>query len=210
MDDDGNIWQDSVHLHPSAFSRDACDDKQIMKSLWKVLDGADVVIGHNLDKFDLPKIYTRMIKHRMKPPSPCKQIDTYKIAKQKFAFTSNRLDFLAQFLGLGKKKESGWKLWQGCIDRDLSSYEKMLAYNQHDVVLLKRVFDYLAPWVPSLQNSNVLSGDKRACPACGSKRLRSKGLAHTKVNTYRRLVCNDCGAHSRESNVKGTAGVVGI
>ena len=51
-------------------------DKVLVNKLWKLLDECDVVIGHNLDKFDIRKINARLLYHGLGPPSPYKTIDT--------------------------------------------------------------------------------------------------------------------------------------
>jgi hypothetical protein len=38
--------------------------------MWKLLDRADVVVGHNADKFDVRKGNARFIAHGLPPPPP--------------------------------------------------------------------------------------------------------------------------------------------
>jgi hypothetical protein len=54
-----------------------------------------------------PKIQTRMLLNDLDPPSPYRSIDTLAIAKKEFGFTSNKLAFIAQSLGLGDKLDTG-------------------------------------------------------------------------------------------------------
>jgi hypothetical protein len=60
------------------------DDKRIIKSLWKALDEADIVIAHNGDQFDIPKSNTRFLIHGMNPPSSYQTIDTLKTLQKEF------------------------------------------------------------------------------------------------------------------------------
>ena len=48
----------SVLTHDEAISK---DDSRITKELWKLFDQADVLIGHNINGFDLPKVQTRFL-----------------------------------------------------------------------------------------------------------------------------------------------------
>ena len=41
------------------------DDGRILKSIWKLLDEADIVIGHNGDRFDLRKLRWRFLSKDM-------------------------------------------------------------------------------------------------------------------------------------------------
>ena len=70
------------------------DDKRITKSLWKLLDEADIVIAHNGDAFDIKKANARFLYHDLELPSPYRSIDTLKIARRNFKITSNKLDYL--------------------------------------------------------------------------------------------------------------------
>jgi DNA polymerase III epsilon subunit-like protein len=47
----------------------------VVKKLHGLLNQADIVIGHNSDKFDLKKVAARCIYHGLKPISPVKTID---------------------------------------------------------------------------------------------------------------------------------------
>src|SRR3546814_6332122 len=52
------------------------DDVDITAKLIALLDEADVVIGQNSDRFDLPTINGRALVAGLKPPSPYKTVDT--------------------------------------------------------------------------------------------------------------------------------------
>ena len=43
------------------------NDKRIITELWNVLNDADIVIAHNGDQFDIPKIKTRFLLHGLPP-----------------------------------------------------------------------------------------------------------------------------------------------
>ena len=75
-------------------------DKRILKSIWKLLDEAEIVIGHNLDRFDIRKLNARFIDNDLDPPSPYKTIDTLKIARREFAFVSYKQDYLTKHFKL--------------------------------------------------------------------------------------------------------------
>jgi len=83
----------------------------------ELLDQADILITQNGQAFDSPKINTRFILNGMKPPSPYKHLDTYKIAKKVASFTSNSLEYLTDKLCIKYKKLAhakfpGMLLWR--------------------------------------------------------------------------------------------------
>lgn len=120
------------------------DDKRVLRGLWKLLDEADIVIGHNSDKFDLKKVNTRFILNGMDLPRPYKSIDTLKLARKMFSFSSNKLDYLCKMFGLeGKTEHSGYQLWLDCLKGDKKALAEIVEYNRNDVVILENLYNVL-------------------------------------------------------------------
>lgn len=176
------------------------DDYHVVSSMWELLDEADIVIGHNGDAFDLKKLNARFAYHKLTPPSPYQTIDTLKVARKNFKFTSNKLDYLAQHLGVGKKmKTGGFELWDRCMQGDEDSWMKMLKYNIRDVKILEKVYKELLPWIGNHPNvANYSDKEKKACPNCGSSKVYKRGHYHTKIGRYQKYICDGCGAFSKE------------
>jgi hypothetical protein len=81
------------------------------------------------------------------PPSPVKDLDLMSITKANFLFPSNKLDYVAQKLGVGAKvKHSGFKLWLRCMEGDDKAWKEMKTYQIQDVNLLAELYDVLLPW----------------------------------------------------------------
>lgn len=181
---------DSLHRH-GTFN----DDRPIAESLWKLLDEADIVIGHNCDKFDIRKVNARFLIHGMPPPSPYRTIDTLKEARKVFALTSNRLDAIGDVLGVGRKLDTGgFDLWARCIQGDSDAFEEMAEYNVQDVQLLEDVYLSLRPWMKSHPNLGVYNDiPEPECGRCGSANLQRRGYRYTNTGKYIRYQCNDCG-----------------
>lgn len=188
------VGEDIVHVkglidYPN-YARDKENDKQLAKALWDVLDQADIVIGHNVDRFDIRKINTRFLAHGMPPPSPYKTVDTLKIAKKYFRFDSNHLTDLGRCLGVGRKlAHTGFDLWLGCMGGDVASWRLMKKYNVRDVVLLEKVYYLLRSWAGN--HPNVNKGDV-GCPKCGSKEIQKRGFSYTLQTVKQRYQCTDC------------------
>lgn len=117
------------------------DDYSMLLTLHKLLDQADYVVAHNGDRFDIKKIKARMILNGISPPSPFKSIDTLKIVKKEFAFTSNKLAYLTDKLCTTKKldhaKYAGFTLWTECLRGNDDAWEEMREYNIVDVTSSK-------------------------------------------------------------------------
>jgi ribosomal protein L37AE/L43A len=170
--------------------------KELSIKLRDFFNEADILIAHNGDNFDVKMANTSFAHHSLTPPSPYKTIDTLKIARSKFKFNSNKLDDLGEYLGLGRKVETGgFKLWLGCLSGNKRSWNKMVKYNRQDVILLGKVYLKLRPWATNLpQNSEGLT-----CPACGSTNVQRRGFNINKVFKSQRYQCRSCGKWSSSS-----------
>lgn len=169
------------------------NDRLLVEKLWGFFDTADILIGHNLNSFDVKKSNARFIHHRLPPPSPYKTIDTLKVARSKFKFDSNRLDALARSLGFGSKlPTNGFETWKGCMTGDMKAWRLMKKYNEQDVVLLEKVYLALRPWMTNHPNINLGTDRLQNCPTCGSSRLVKEGHRYSLTGAAQRYSCLDC------------------
>jgi len=179
------------------FKNDHLDDYHVVATMHEVLSEADVILGHNIDRFDWPKLNTRFIKHGL-PPLPKKQhIDTLKIAKKEFKFSSNRLDYIAKFLGIGRKIETAKGLWLAALMGDKKAIRQMVTYNKGDVELTEKVYLALRPYSRSNVNLSAFTKGDHACPKCTSTEVHKRGYAYTGAGKYQRYQCTNCGGWSR-------------
>lgn len=179
------------------------DDHHIVKKLSDLFQEADAVVAHYGSGFDNKYLNTRAIFHGLPPIKPAHEIDTWQIARKKFLFNSNRLDYLGKFLGLGRKIRTDSSLWHGCMSGNRKAISEMSKYNRQDVDLLEAVYKRLAPFVPPKVNASLYS-DKPACPNCGSKDIQRRGLNVARSTVSQRLQCRSCGAWSSVPMKGGT------
>jgi uncharacterized protein YprB with RNaseH-like and TPR domain len=133
------------------------DGKEAMlKELHSMMEEADVLIGWNSASFDHKHIKREFLENGMTPPSVVKDLDLMSIVKANFRFPSNKLDYVAQALGVGSKvKHSGFDLWIGCMAGKESSWREMKKYQIQDVVLLEELYQVLLPWLPGASSVSV-------------------------------------------------------
>lgn len=174
------------------FKEDHTDDYYVIERLHEVLSKADAVVGHNSDKFDLKKFNTRAVYHGFTPIPSLIQIDTLKIAKKKFKFDSNRLDALGEYLGVGRKIKTEYKLWLDCLDGNMAAIRQMVTYNRQDVELLEAIYDILSPYDVAKLNQNLFH-EGVVCPHCGSHSWHREGHRYTRSGRYQQIQCNACG-----------------
>ena len=173
------------------------DDKRIVKDLWKLLDEAEVVVGHNHEKFDIPRVNSRFIIHGLKRPSTFKTVDTLRVVRKQFGFNSNRLDALAGYFGLDHKLHTSFELWSESMNGSEESLQFMSKYCDRDVTLLEEVYLILRPWISGHANIGLYFDEhKHICPNCGSTDLTEEKPYYTSVGRYPTYRCK-CGAISR-------------
>jgi len=176
------------------------DDKRIMQAMWQMVNEADIVIAHNGGRFDLPRLNTRFLIHRMNPPAPYQLIDTLTHIRKQFAFPHNKLDYVNQVLGLTRKKENeGWPLWKKCYAGEKVALKEMLEYNQQDVFILEEHYLRIRAWIKPHPNMGLFILDKVSrCPSCGSKDIKFEGkYYYTTVNRFEAFRCENCGSAGR-------------
>lgn len=206
--DEKQIMSSALIDFPKEYKKNPECDKQILKKLWKLLDEADIVVAHNGKKFDVRKTNARFIMNNMTPPSPYKVVDTLQEARKHFFFTSNKLNNLGKYLGVGQKVETGgFSLWKKCMMGNRDAWRTMVKYCKNDVILLERIYKKLLPYMtthPNLENY-IDNKDKQICPKCGSSDIRKEGFHYTEVAKYQQYSCKNCGGWSRgRKNLKVT------
>ena len=173
------------------------NDKRIVKHLWNLLDKADILIAHNLISFDRKKVNTRFLKYGLGHPSPYQTIDTLRVARKEFKVSSNKLDYLCQFLGLDVKLPTGFDLWKQCLKGDEKALGRMDRYCRNDIKILEELYLKLRPYIHSHPNCALyMETDKPVCPNCGSSKLHWGYKYSTLNNQYKAGRC-DCGAFVR-------------
>lgn len=172
------------------------NDKKMLQEFIKVANEADELVGHNGDKFDLSWIRTRCLFHRLEMFPTYTTIDTLKVARSKFKFNSNKLNYIAKYLGIGQKIHTEYDLWKDIVlNKDKEAMDKMIKYCKMDVILLEKVHKELSLHIPAKTHYGVIfGGDRGTCPECGSddivrnnKRVTASGLVKVQMR------CKTCG-----------------
>lgn len=181
--------------------------EEMVKTAWQLMDEADAIVHFNGKAFDMKHLHREFLLAGMTPPSPHKDIDLLTVARGRFKFLSNKLDNLANELGIGSKvKHTGFELWLGCIANDPASWKMMKEYNIHDVVLTEKLYVKLLSWVKNHPSVPLHDGDDgEACRNCGSHELQRRGFAYTTVSRYQKVVCKDCGTWGQLGTRDGAA-----
>lgn len=195
-------WQGEDKVHTIKW-KNGCD-KNIIKEFVKVVSQADECVGHNLKRFDEKWLMTRCIKHGILALPKYKVYDTLLKARSKFNFNSNKLDYIAEFLGLGNKlKHRGLAMWDDIILRNCPlAMEEMIDYCEKDVVLTEEVYNKLVTYDLPTMHVGVMNGlSKGTSPYTGSSNIEFHKTEVSQLGTIKRMMkCKDTNRYFYLSN----------
>lgn len=188
-------------------NRDAAepwDDKALLLDLWRILDEYDYIIAQNGKRFDSRKIRARLIMEGYTPPAPFKVIDTMLMARSVAAFTSNKQEWLSEYLSFVEAKKDahkefpGFALWRECLAGNPRAWAAMRKYNIQDVWGMREIYLRLRPWVAQHPNLAIHEDTtEHMCPRCTSTDVKFDGYVYTNISKFERYHCGHCGGYSR-------------
>jgi hypothetical protein len=182
----------SVLHDKQRFERDFRDDYHVVKVLHELLTQADIVVGHNIDKFDMRQIRKRCVYHNFSPLKPIQTVDTLKLARQIGDFEANDLRYIARFLNIAQKGDS--PDWELIAAGDIEELKKCIQYNKQDIRVTEQVYLRLRPWAKARPNQGVFQAGVHhtTCPVCGGSHIQPDEPFYTSTQKYNGYRCVDC------------------
>ena len=167
-----------------------------------VLNKADVVIGHNIGRFDTPMINTRLVMNNLLPCKPYRIIDTLKIAKRHYRFERNTLDWVAKSLSCSRKLSHntfpGMSIWIEMLHGNDEAWVENKAYNKQDVLVTEEVYHKMKAFTkPHISIVVTAEDTTKRCVTCGSSDIAEDGYYYTNLSKFQQYTCSDCGSFSR-------------
>lgn len=198
------LGEDEVIYQDQRDAKNIEDDSKLLKGIWELLDQASIIVTQNGKAFDEKKLNARFIMNGFEPPSSYQHIDTKQIAKRKFGFTSNRLEYMTSKLCTKYEKSkhskfSGFELWKECLAGNIEAWDSMKDYNKLDVLSLEELYTKLIPWDNSV-NFNVYHSNLMNECTCGSTDFKKAGYHFTNSGKYQRYKCKSCGKEYRDGD----------
>jgi hypothetical protein len=189
-------------------AKDPLNDERVIRKLYKAIDSADILCGHNLALFDQKKFNARAIKYGLDPIEKKPVIDTLRIAKSQFSFTSNKLRYICDYLGIAGKDES--PDWDAILDGDTQAIKYMREYNEQDIIATRELYLKLRAWYPNHPDFRKISPAKDVsgsiildqCSGCGSLNTHTHQTLMTPKGKVRNIRCKDCGKLTRVKHSK--------
>ena len=173
------------------------DEKRLLKEFFERYAEADLIVGHNVKKFDMKFLRTRAAFYGLDPVENTPQEDTLVIIKKYFALESNKLDYACKYFGIEGKTEQRYDdLIDGCLAGDMQKWKTLKEYNIQDVVIDEQLYSKVAPWHTTHINLNRFRrSGKVSCKLCGASgdRLIRKGLDKSPIKwNLQKYRCKDC------------------
>ena len=195
--------EDEVMYMDQSKAENIEDDKELLGGIWSLLNEADIVITQNGKKFDQKKLNARFILNGMQPPNSYRHIDTLKIAKRVFGFTSNKLEYMTdklctKYKKLKHAKFAGFALWKECLAGNQEAWAEMELYNRYDVLSLEELYLIFAAWDNSI-NFNCYHDDEETICKCGSTDFKKSGFHYSNAGKYQKWKCKACGHETRDT-----------
>lgn len=198
-------WEHEDKVKHFTWDDNKCD-KQMLKDFVKLANEADELVAHNGDRFDIKKIRTRCIYHRVPMFPKYRSLDTLKKARGSFSFDSNKLDAIAKFLGVGAKlQHEGFPMWVKCMNGDKQALKDMVEYCDMDIVVLEDVYLTMQNYIKPNTHTGVHAGcGKYSCPTCGNDTdLELLRNDVTQKGTISRVI--GCGTCTHVYNISNTS-----
>lgn len=194
-------WEGDRKIHSMEWRRG--NDKKLCSDFLKVALQADELIAHNGDRYDIPFFNGRCVHHGIDPAPIWKTVDTLAIARKRFRFNSNRLDYLGEFLCGDGKIKTEFGLWKDILlDNCPKSMAKMVKYCKQDVALLEKVWKKLSAYHAPKTHVGVANGlEKWTCAHCGSENVIKSKTRYTAAGTVQhQMNCKECRRYYSISN----------
>lgn len=191
------LGEKSIHF---VASQKVWDDFKTVKTLRNILASADILIGHNIDKFDLKYLNARLIYHSLPPLPIIATVDTLKEVKKVAFFTGHSLGYLASYILDEEKINVNFDLWKKVVNGNKSALKEMVAYNKQDVVVTEKWYNHLKPYMKTHPHMGVFTGENRLCSCnkCGGTHLKKNGFRVTTAGLKKQEIqCLDCGSYQR-------------
>lgn len=183
------------------------DDERIVYEIWSLLDNCDIVVAHNGKRFDVKKVNGYFLKYGLPKPSSYKVIDTLEIAKKHFNLPFKSLEYLAKFLNVELKQDSGGiQTWIDCDRGNPEALATMEFYNCGDVVTLREIHNKLKGWDNNGVNIALYNDNHDTlCTHCGGDDISviTDKFAYTPQRKYQLYRCNSCKAVLRGNKKEG-------
>lgn len=180
--------------------------KPFLKRVHRLMEQADIIVGHNVDNADVPWLRGDLhLEAGLPPLPPFKTVDTLKVLRKEFKSGApfKSLDAFCQIVGIPAKTDryDRDRMERAVTDKSVEDRERLTNYCAGDVVATQGLLDFLRPHI---RNHPALFVDGESalnvCNRCGSAETLPCAKRYVaNVLTYTMLKCATCKGYRRLS-----------
>jgi uncharacterized protein YprB with RNaseH-like and TPR domain len=131
--------------------KNRANDYQIVEDISNELRRHAIIVTHYGERFDIPFLRAKMVRHGLSPLPPMFGIDSWRIAKQNFQVSSRRLKALARFFDIGEKTQVDGTIWlEAAYNGDKEAMDYIVEHNIRDVEVLEKLACITFPYLKSI------------------------------------------------------------
>lgn len=169
-------------------------EEAMLRKVQELITEADALVGKNSERFDLPWLKGEFVRLGIPNPPPTTHIDLEKTCRKEFRFLSGKLEFIAPFLGVGDKMDTGgFELWAEVMKNNPVAQRKMVRYCARDVRITGKLYKKIRSFIPNHPHMGFTP--KRECGCCGSSKVHVSKWRRTKAMRIQQLHCQSCGSY---------------
>lgn len=178
--------------------------KPFLRKVHRLLDRADIIVGHYIDNADIPWLQGDLhIEAGLPPLSPFKTVDTYKVLKKfKSGVPFKGLGAFCQIVGIPAKTDEydRERMERAVTEKSVEDRERLVNYCAGDVIATQGLYDWARPHITNHPALFIDGKDKyTSCHRCGGDTEPTAKRYVASVMTYSMRKCVVCGGYSRIS-----------
>ena len=175
--------------------------KRFLRNVYRLLERADIIVGHNIDNADIPWLKADLHVEACFPPlPPFKTVDTLKVLRKEFKSGApfKSLDAFCQIVGIPGKSDHYDRLaMERAIDGSVEDRERLTDYCAGDVIATQGLYDWERPYIKNHPILFVDGKDKMMiCNRCGRDTELTVRRYIANIMTYTMRRCEACRAYS--------------
>lgn len=179
--------------------------KQFLRKVHRLMEQADIIVGHNVDNADIPWLRGDLhIEAALPPLPPFKTVDTLKVLRREFKSGApfKSLDAFCQIVGIPAKTDryDRESMERAASGKSTEDRERLTAYCVGDVIATQGLYDFLRGHIKNHPALFMDGKDKMTiCHRCGhdTEPIARRYVAN--IMTYSMRKCVACGGYSRIS-----------
>jgi hypothetical protein len=179
--------------------------KRFLREVHRLLEQADIVVGHHVDGADVPWLLGDLhIEGGLPPLPPFKTVDTLKVLRQQFKSGApfKSLDAFCQIVGIPAKTDryDRMAMERAVTEKSVEDRQRLTDYCAGDVIATQGLLDYLRPFIKNHPALFVDGKDKlTVCNRCGHDTEPIARRYIASIMSYSMRKCTMCHAYSRIS-----------